>query len=113
MCHVAHIKADTSGQRLYQIRLACGDGVRDAESMKAFAERVKKATGKTYDPSTISLLERDMQKWRLEDVRAFAAVDPLTRGEVWLSALSEELGPDQFVPAPGEHGKRKRRDGRK
>ena len=110
---MTHAKAETAGQRLYQVRLACGDGVRKPETMEAFAERVKAETGKVYDPSTVSLLERDMQRWKLEDVRAFAAVDPLKRGEVWLSALSEELGPDQFVPAPGEHGKRKRRDGRK
>ena len=81
--------------------------------MKAFAERVKKATGKVYDPSTISLLERDKQKWRLEDVRVLAAVDPLKRGAAWLSALAEDLGPDQFIPAPRTHGKRKRDGGGK
>ena len=93
MCHVAHAKADTAGKRLFQIRAACGNGERDPESMKAFAERVKAETGKVYDPSTISLLERDKQKWRLEDVCAFAAVDPLNRGRAWLSAFDDLSAP--------------------
>lgn len=89
MCHVAPAETASPGKRLYLIRLACGDGVRTAEPMAAFAKRVKAATGKTYDQSTISLLERDMQKWRLEDARAFAAVDPLHRGPAWLSGFDE------------------------
>jgi hypothetical protein len=71
--------SDAPGHRLFQIRLACGDGVRSPESLRKFAERVEKETGVRYDPMTISLLERMKQGWRLEDVRAFAAVDPLER----------------------------------
>jgi hypothetical protein len=82
--------SETPGARLYRIRLACGDGTRKPEPLDAFAERVRQATGAVYDPSTVSLLERMKQKWRLDDVRAFAAVDPLGRGEVWLSALDAE-----------------------
>jgi hypothetical protein len=81
--------SETAGKRLYQVRLACGDGSRKAEPLDAFAARVREITGADYDPSTISLLERMKQKWRLEDVKNFAAVDPLERGEVWLSALQE------------------------
>lgn len=80
---------NTAGDRLYLIRLACGDGVRDAEPLDAFAKRVKAATGRNYSAMTVSLLERMKQKWRLEDVSAFAAVDPLGRGEAWLSGFGE------------------------
>lgn len=77
--------AGTVGSRLYQIRLACGDGLRKAESLADFAKRVKRMTKADYDPSTISLLERMKQGWRLDDVKHFAAVDPLKRGEQWLA----------------------------
>lgn len=111
MFHCIHIKmAETSGDRLYLIRLACGDGLRTAEPLEAFAKRVKKATGVSYSPMTLSLLERMKQKWKVEDARVLAAVDPLKRGPAWLSALAEDLGPDQFIPAPRAHAKR-RRDG--
>lgn len=79
---------DTPGDRLYEVRLACGDGRRRAEPISQFVQRVERATGRKYHAATISMLERNEQKWRLEDVRAFAAVDPLNRGEAWLSALA-------------------------
>lgn len=81
--------SETAGDRLFKIRLACGDGARKAEPLDAFVVRVERVTGAVYDPSTISLLERMKQKWRLDDVRTFAAVDPMERGEQWLSALNE------------------------
>lgn len=90
--------AETSGQRLYMIRLACGDGLRKPEPLPEFAERVKRATGEMYHPSTISMLERMKQGWRLDDARAFAAVDPLKRGALWLSALDVDL--NKVRPAP-------------
>lgn len=52
--------------------------------MRDFVQRVKKVTGEDYDPSTVSMLERDAQGWRLKDMNAFAAVDPLQRGGAWL-----------------------------
>ncbi len=76
------------GERLYLVRLACGDGLRKAEAMTEFVVRVARRTGENYHPNAVSLLERNQQKWRLVDVRAFAAVDPVDRGEIWLSALS-------------------------
>jgi len=81
------METETAGDRLFLIRAACGNGTRDPEPLKAFAARVKRTTKKDYDPTTISLLERMKQNWRLDDVRVFAAVDPLARGQVWLSAL--------------------------
>jgi hypothetical protein len=94
--------ADSVGQRLFLIRLACGDGVRKAEPLPEFAERVQRGTGQAYHPSTISLLERMKQGWRLDDVRAFAAVDPLKRGAAWLSALDVEIA---LTPAKGREVK--------
>lgn len=99
---------ETPGDRLYEIRLACGVGRRKAEPMVAFVERVREATGVAYDPSTISLLERMMQGWTLDDVAAFAAVDPKGRGKVWLAfgkeGEDEARGsadvPDRSRPVP-------------
>lgn len=95
------------GERLYLVRLACGDGLRKAESMTEFVLRVARRTGEKYHPNAVSLLERNQQQWRLEDVRVFAAVDPLNRGEIWLSALSEaaswpEVEIKTYDPKPQE-----------
>lgn len=95
--------AETPGDRLYLIRLARGDGRRRAESLVVFVRHVLAVTGEKYHPTTVSMLERNQQTWRLDDVRAFAAVDPLRRGEVWLSALSDaEERAQRTVDAPEE-----------
>lgn len=86
----------TPGARLYAIRLACGDGHRKAEPLEAFVARVKKETGAGYLPTTVSMLERDKQGWRLADAIAFATVDPLRRGASWLA-----FGEGQAVPMGG------------
>lgn len=97
----------TPGSRLYLIRLACGDGVRTAESLAEFAKRVKRRTKMDYDPSTISLLERMKQKWKLDDVHAFAAVDPLGRGEAWLALNAPpEARPEQDEPAQASRARK-------
>lgn len=82
-------ETETAGDRLFLIRLARGDGRRRAESLADFVRHVLTATGEKYHPTTVSMLERNQQSWRLDDVRAFAAIDPLRRGEVWLSALRD------------------------
>lgn len=97
--HVAHtisMADETPGDRLFLIRAACGS-TREPESLKNFALRVFRVAAVAYDPTTLSLLERMKQKWRLEDVQAIAKADPLNRGEIWLSALS---GPAEAVPMP-------------
>lgn len=99
MCHVARAEPATSGGRLFEIRAALGNGPRDPMPMRALAELVEKTTGEWYDPAAISLLERNLQRWRLDDVRNFAAVDPLGRGELWLSALEGERS-GQELPNP-------------
>lgn len=93
--------SDTPGARLYLIRLACGDGVRTAEPMREFAQRVKRATGADYNPMKISLLERMKQNWRLEDVTAFAAADPLGRGRAWLATFDGDAH-REVVPKVGD-----------
>jgi hypothetical protein len=98
---------DTPGGRLFLVRAACGGGERKPESLKAFAERVRLATGANYDPSTLSLLERDIQKWRLEDAANFAAVDPAGRGPGWL-AFGDELPESPSEELDGAEWRRKR-----
>lgn len=92
------------GDRLFRIRAACGRGERDPETLEAFAQRVERLTGASYNPVTVSNLERGKRRWLVEDVRNFAAVDPQHRGEVWLSgmrgpmALTYEQIKAQFLP---------------
>ncbi len=76
--------SETIGERLYQIRAACGTA-REPETLDDFAERVRKKTGKAYNPVTLSLLERMKRGWRVVDIEHFAAVDPLKRGRMWLA----------------------------
>lgn len=98
--------SETTGDRLYAIRLACGDGRRKAESQKDFSARVKKRTGVYYDPATISLLERMEQIWKLEDVEAFAAVDPLKREPAWLAFGAAPTSGAPTTPPTGDARKR-------
>lgn len=73
------------GKRLYAIRLQWGDGVRKAEPLATFAKRVKRVTGEHYDPTTLSLLERDVQKWKIEDAEILSQLDKEQRGKEWLA----------------------------
>lgn len=88
----AQAPKEGAGDRLFLIRLACGGGGRP-EAIEEFAERVKSATKAHYDPATISRLERGKQRWKLSDVEAFAAVDPLRRGNNWLAWGAPEAPP--------------------
>lgn len=84
--------ADTIGDRVYAIRLARGDGKRSPMPLRAFAELVRDAGGKWVDPSTLSLIERDMQRASIDDIEAIAAADPEHRGRSWLAfGLDERL----------------------
>jgi len=77
------MEPSTPGERLHLIRRQYGD-LRKAESLKAFAARVEKATGVHYDPSTLSLLERMEQSWRLEDADTLCLLDKERRGSAWI-----------------------------
>ena len=75
---------ETPGQRLYLIRLALGDGIKNPMLIDVFVALVKRRTGAVYDPSAISRSENGSRRLTLEDVANFAAVDPLHRGREWL-----------------------------
>lgn len=93
--------AETIGQRLYRIRLAWGDGVRDPESLEKFAVRVKRETGEDYSEMTLSNLERMKQKWRLEHIEIFAVVDKLKRGRAWLAW--GDSATEEATPTPAQY----------
>jgi hypothetical protein len=90
---------ESPGSRLYDIRLACGDGRRDPMPLAKFSVLVKDKTGVYYDPATLSLLERMKQGWRWEDIDVLARADPQQRGRVWLSAFeARDLAPEAPLP---------------
>lgn len=78
-------EATTPGSRLFEIRLAYGDGVRTPEPLKAFSARVTRVTGELYHAATLSLLERMEQGWKLDDFNALAKLDKKQRGAPWLA----------------------------
>lgn len=73
------------GVRVYLIRLALGDGVKNPMRIKDFVALVKERTGVSYDPSAISRTENGERDLALDDVPPIAAVDPLKRGRTWLA----------------------------
>jgi transcriptional regulator with XRE-family HTH domain len=77
-------KATTIGQRVYLVRLACGDGIRKAMPMREFAEVVG------FHPSRISDIENNKSKPSLDEVEALAHVDPLDRGRSWIAWGDED-----------------------
>lgn len=82
--------AQTPGQRLYLIRLALGDGVKNAMKISDFVELVRRVTGARYDGAAISRSENGSRKLTLDDVTAFAAVDPERRSRAWLAFGNDE-----------------------
>lgn len=73
------------GARMFEIRAACGHGVRDPETLKAFSERIAQLTGVAYGEMTLSNMETGKRRWLVTDINAVAAVDPLKRGREWLA----------------------------
>jgi hypothetical protein len=74
----------TRGGRLTAIRWQYGDG-RKPEPLGAFSKRVKKVTGEHYDPTTLSLLERNKQGWKIDDAEILSQLDKEKRGAEWLA----------------------------
>lgn len=77
--------AETAGHRVYLVRLALGDGVRDPLPMRDFAARLARAGGKGYSASKVSDLETGKRRLSLNDATVIASVDPRTRGRAWLA----------------------------
>lgn len=93
--------AETPGARLFLIRLALGDGVKNPMLIDDFVALVERVTGVSYDPSAISRSENGGRKLSLDDVRAFAMVDPQHRGKLWL-AWGENADATMASNPPGE-----------
>jgi hypothetical protein len=91
--------ADTPGQRLYLIRLALGDGVKNPMPLSELSRVVKEKRRASYDPSTISRMENGTRTITIEDVQVFAPLDPRGRGLAWLAFGDEptELPPDHHT----------------
>ncbi len=81
--------AATPGQRVYLIRLAHGDGVKNPMPLAEFVALVKKRRGVTYDASAVSRMENGTRKVTLEDIDVLAPLDPLKRGKMWLAGWDE------------------------
>ena len=75
---------ETPGQRVYRIRLALGDGLKNPMTLRDFVALLRRQKAR-YDPSTISRIENGTRTITLKDVQAIAAVDPLKRGRDWLA----------------------------
>lgn len=72
--------------RVYQIRLALGDGVRTPMPMDAFAALLNERGETTrFDSSKVSRMETGERKVSIDDVPYIAAVDPKRRGRDWLA----------------------------
>lgn len=77
--------SETPGQRVYKIRLALGDGVKNPMTLKDFAALITRATKTVIDPSALSRLENGGRGLSIDDAHAIAAIDPKRRGPVWLA----------------------------
>jgi hypothetical protein len=90
--------AATPGQRVYLIRLAHGDGVKNPMPLAEFVALVKKRRGARYDASAISRMENGTRKVTLEDIDVLAPMDPLRRGKAWLACWEDDRPPVQKGP---------------
>lgn len=73
------------GQRVYLVRLALGDGVKNPLSLADFALLIKRKRKAVYDPSALSRLENGKRAMTTEDAEHVAAVDPKERGAAWVA----------------------------
>lgn len=74
----------TVAQRVYLVRLACGDGIRKPMPMREFAELLT-GDGETVHPSRVSDIENEKSPPTLAEIERIAVVDPLKRGKSWLA----------------------------
>lgn len=96
---------DTPEKRAYAVRLACGDGWKNAMPMADFATLLnKKSKGAAYDSAKISRIESGGRTFTIADAKAYAAVDPMRRGAAWVAMLDEpkSSGADLGIAASPE-----------
>jgi hypothetical protein len=95
----ATVGETTVGQRVYLVRLACGDGVRKAMPMREFADLLSgEGEGETFHPSRLSDIENDKSPPSIEEIRRIAAVDPGHRGRAWLAWGIADEGKSEAPP---------------
>jgi hypothetical protein len=104
--------AETAAQRVYLVRLARGDGVREPEKQEEFAKALTKAAARlkikrNYDPATVSRMETGKRGLDFDDGLVVAALDPLDRGAPWvgygvptIKGPPKEAAPDSPNGAP-------------
>lgn len=92
------------GDRVYLVRLALGDGKRNAMSLADFDDLIATATGRRIHASELSRIERHVRSAILEDAEAIARVDPQGRSPAWLiwgdSSGTQEARPVDKPVAP-------------
>ena len=86
------MKADTPGKRVYLVRLARGDGVKNPERLEDFASALSALSGKRYDGSMISRMENGGRTVSIRESELIASLDPLRRSPAWV-AFGDEKAP--------------------
>lgn len=89
----------TRNQRVYLIRLALGDGVKNPLPLADFAALIKKRQKVSYDPSALSRMENGSRKVTVEDIETLAPLDPKQRGKAWLAGWDDDEGSGLINPA--------------
>ena len=89
------------GLRVYAVRLAVGDGIRKPMPLREFVTLVNATGIVRMETSTVSLIERGIQKLSIAQCRAVAAVDPFQRGAAWI-AFGEVYPPSAYPSADGQ-----------
>lgn len=92
--------AETPGQRLYLIRLALGDGVKNPLPLKEFSALLKRKRQAVYDPSTLSRMENGHQPLKVDDINTIAPLDPHRRGRAWLACWDADPLQGVAMPQP-------------
>jgi len=98
--------SDGPAQRVFEIRTALGDG-RYPLSQTKLAALLTKVSGKRYDGTMVTKMEKKTRKVSADDARWLAAVDPLQRGAAWVLCLSDR---QPFTPPAGSTGHRSHPD---
>lgn len=91
-------KVQPLGERVFLVRLACGDGVRRPMPLEQFAALVQRQTGEWFDPGTLSRIENGRRELAVHEVETFARVDPLRRGPAWLAFGETPRAGNHHVP---------------